>query len=148
MWAKRVALSGSVGTQGGSLPAARVGGRTPSHCGLSVRPDCACKGKNSAVLLCAAVIYSGKYVYVSAFCDGTGEMIRPVATKEWRCPSGPDLICESSVGAEGGRKEKERVNERVGATTVARREKRMARCSAPRARSVKETFYRDLLALS
>ena len=43
----RVALSGSAGPLGGSLPAAGVGGRTPSktplRCWLPVRPDCACK---------------------------------------------------------------------------------------------------------
>jgi hypothetical protein len=33
-WVKRLALSGPAGTRGGSLPAARVGGRTPSRCRL------------------------------------------------------------------------------------------------------------------
>ena len=49
------------------------------------------------------------------------------------------------MGVEGGEKESERANERVGATTVARREKEWPRAS--RLARLKTTFYHEVLAL-
>jgi hypothetical protein len=104
VWAKGVALSSSVGTQGGSLPAARVGGRTPSRCGLPVCPDCACKLRNLAVMLCATVNYSGEYVDVDDFPRWHRQDERPLVTQERWSPSGSNIVDESSVGVEGGEK--------------------------------------------